>query len=178
MLKSTIMVSLVLYFFVTYIHGNPISIHENSSSPTTIFIKPKANVMRRLNPLKLFFTVAYTPTQEPPYSIEWNLSLLKTMLLESNHVSNDDKELFLMKFSNIENDYADWSFEKHDELERFTEKYFNLYKSPDLFLPFRDCSALTYALTEEMLNDLQLNVNDEKRSKIRAKAVQRLCDSE
>ncbi|CAF4510474.1 unnamed protein product [Rotaria sp. Silwood2] len=178
MLKSTIIISFILFIFFSYIDGNPHNIHENSPSSTTIFIKPKRNIMRHLNPLKLFFTVAYTPTQDPHYSIEWNLSLLKTMLLESKHVSNDDKALFLTKFSNIDNDYANWSLEKHNELERFTEKYFNIYNSPNSFLPFIDCHALTYAITDEMLNDLPLSITDEKRSKIRAKAGVGSCDPE
>ncbi|CAF3411823.1 unnamed protein product [Rotaria sp. Silwood2] len=166
MLKSTIIISFILFIFFSYIDGNPHNIHENSPSSTTIFIKPKRNIMRHLNPLKLFFTVAYTPTQDPHYSIEWNLSLLKTMLLESKHVSNDDKALFLTKFSNIGNDYANWSLEKHNELERFTEKYFNIYNSPNSFLPFIDCHALTYAITDEMLNDLPLSITDEKLAKV------------
>jgi hypothetical protein len=100
------------------------------------------------------------------------------MLLESTKVSDDDKTLFLMKFSNIENDYPQWTQEQHDQLERFTEKYFNLFKSPESFLPFIDCPALTYAITDEMLSDLHVKIDEEKRSKVRAKAVERLCDSE
>lgn len=178
MLKSTTIVFSILFSLVTFIYGSPHKIHESQSSSSVTFIKPKANVMRRLNPLKLLFTVVHTPDQEPHYSVEWNLSLLKTMLLESPHVSNDDKQLFIMKFSNADNDYANWSAEQHDQLERFTENYFNIYKSPESFLPFIDCQALTYAITDEMLNDLQPAINDEKRSKVRAKAVERLCDSE
>jgi hypothetical protein len=161
----------LLFFLVTLIYGNP-------TIPTVTFIKPNANTMRRLNPLKLFFTVVHKPAQQPDYSIEWNLSFLRTMLLESTHVSDDDKTLFLMKFSNIENDYPEWTQEQHDQLERFTEKYFNLFKSPDLFLPFIDCPALTYAITDEWLNDLHPKIDEEKRSLVRAKAVQHLCESE
>lgn len=100
------------------------------------------------------------------------------MFMESSHVSDEDKALFMMEFANTENDYADWSDEKRERLERLTEKYFNLYKSPDTFLPFVDCSALTYALTDEMINDIQPNVDERKRAEIRAKAVGRLCDME
>jgi len=178
MLKSVIIIPSLLFFLVILIHGNPHYNNEQSSSPMVTFIKPNTNKMRRINPLKLFFTVVHTPTKSPHYSIEWNLPFLKTMLLESTHVSDDDKASFLMKFSNIINDYGDWSEEQHDELERFTEKYFNLYQSPNSFLPFLDCPALTYAITDEMLNDLHPSIDEEKRSKIRAKAVERLCDSE
>ncbi|CAF3141376.1 unnamed protein product [Rotaria socialis] len=178
MLKPTIIISSIILMLATYIHGNPRNLPENSLSSMVTFIKPAASAMRRLNPLKLFFTVAHTPTQSPHYSVEWNFPLLKTMFLESKHVSNDDKELFRMKFGNADSDYVNWSPEKHDELERFTEKYLNVYKSPDSFLPFLDCQALTYAMTDEMLHDLQPIMSDEKRSKVRAKAVERLCDSE
>jgi len=178
MLKSVIIIPSLLFFLVVSIHGNPLNLDEQSSSSKVTFIKPNASIMRRLNPLKLFFTVVYKPAQSPHYSIEWNLPFLKTMLLESTQVSDDDKALFLMKFSNTENDYAEWSEEQHDQLERFTEKYFNLFKSPNTFLPFIDCPALTYAITDEMLNDFQPNIDEQKRSKIRAKAVERLCDSE
>lgn len=178
MVTSMIIIQFLLICFITLNHGKPHKYDEQSSSPTVEFLKPKANIMRRLNPLKLLFTVAYVPQQNPPYSIEWNLPLLKTMLLESSYVSDEDKALFIMEFSNQLNDYADWSEEKHNQLERFTEKYFNLYKSPDTFLPFIDCSALTYALTDEMINDLQPNIDERKRAEIRAKAVGRLCDSD
>ena len=190
MLKPTLILSFLLAFLVTLNHGNPHKLPENSpsssssslssssSAAATLFLKPKANIMRRLNPLKLLFTVAYVPDRDPQYSVEWNLALLKTMFMESAHVTDEDKALFMMEFSNPENDYADWSAEKHDQLERLTERYFNLYKSPETFLPFIDCSALTYALTDEMINDLQPNVDDRKRAEIRAKAVGRLCDME
>jgi hypothetical protein len=174
MLKSVT----IILFLVILIHGNPVHLHQQSSTPLVTFIKPNGSTMRRLNPLKLFFTVAHRPAQSPHYSIEWNLSFLRTMLLESTKVSDDDKTLFLMKFSNIENDYPQWTQEQHDQLERFTEKYFNLFKSPESFLPFIDCPALTYAITDEMLSDLHVKIDEEKRSKVRAKAVERLCDSE
>jgi hypothetical protein len=176
MLKSVIIIPSLLFFLVILIHGNPHYNNEQSSSPMVTFIKPNTNKMRRINPLKLFFTVVHKPTQSPHYSIEWNLPFLKTMLLESTHVNDDDKTLFLMKFSNIEGDYPEWSEEQHDQLERFTEKFFNLYQSPDSFLPFIDCPALTYAITDEMLNGLHPLIDEEKRSKVRAKAVERLCD--
>ena len=178
MIKSVIIIPSLLFFFVVSIYGNPTNPNEQSSSPKVKFIKTNPTTMRRINPLKLFFSVVYKPTQTPNYSVEWNLPFLRTMLLESTHVSDDDKTLFLMKFSNIENDYPEWSEEHHDQLERFTEKYFNLFKSPDSFLPFIDCPALTYAITDEMLNAVHANINEEKRSKVRAKAVERLCDSE
>jgi hypothetical protein len=178
MLKSIIIIQFFLIFFVTFNNGKPHNLDEQSSSSTAIFLKPKANIMRRLNPLKLLFSVAYVPEQTPHYSVEWNFPLLKTMLLESSYVSDEDKALFIMEFSNQLNDYADWSEEKHNQLERFTEKYFNLYKSSDAFLPLIDCSALTYALTDEMINDLQPNIDERKRADIRAKAVGRLCDAE
>ena len=171
------MISSILFVFVTFIYGKSNHLQEDLSSSKVEFIKPKTNIMRRLNPLKLFFTVVHTPHQYPYYLIEWNLPFLQTMLLESTYVSDDDKALF-MKFSNAENDYAKWSPEQHDQLERFTEKYFNLYKSPNLFLPFLDCSALTYAITDEMLNDARPYINDKIRSKIRAIAVERLCNIE
>lgn len=161
---------LLVLSLITIIFGYPLS--------DVTFIKPNISTMRRLNPLKLFFTVVYNPNKTPQYSIEWNLSFLKTMILESTFVNDDDKTLFLMKFSNIENDYPRWSQEHHDQLERFTEKYFNVYQSPDTFLPFLDCPALTYAVTDEMLNDLNQKIDEEKRSKVRAKAVEHLCDIE
>jgi hypothetical protein len=122
--------------------------------------------------------VVYVPKREQPYSIEWNLPLLKTMLLESSYVTDEDKALFVTEFSNHLTDYADWSTEKQYQLERFTEKYFNIYKAPNTFLPFMDCPALTYALTDEMINDLQPNIDQRRRAEIRAKAVRRLCESE
>jgi len=178
MLKSVIIIPSILFVLVMLIHGNSLHSHGQLPSPAVTFIKPNASLLRRVNPLKLFFTVVHTPEQTPHYSIEWNLPFLKNILLESTHVSDDDKTLFLMKFSNIENDYAEWTPERHDELERFTEKYLNLYKSSDSFLPFIDCPALTYAIMDEILDGLQPNIDEEKRSKIRAKAVERLCDSE
>jgi hypothetical protein len=179
MLKSVLIISLLLLSLVILsIHGNPIHLHDQTSSSAVTFLKSDPSTIRRINPLKLFFTVVHNPTRTPNYSIEWNLPFLRTMILESTQVSDDDKTLFLMKFSNIENDYAEWSEEQHYQLERFTEKYFNLYTSPDSFLPFLDCPALTYAITDEMLNALQPNTDEEKRSKVRAKAVQRLCNSE
>jgi hypothetical protein len=178
MRKSMIIIQFLLIFFITLNNGKPHHLNEQSSSPTAIFFKPKANIMRRLNPLKLLFTVAYVPQQSPHYSVEWNFPLLKTMLLESSHVSDEDKALFITQFINQLNDYADWSEEKHNQLERFTEKYFDVYKSADAFLPFVDCSALTYALTDEMINDLQPNADEHKRAQIRTKAVERLCDSD
>src|SRR5271163_3455196 len=140
MLKSILIISLLLLSLVILsIHGNPIHHHDHiSSSSSVTFLKSDPSKIRRINPLKLFFTVVHNPTQTPSYSIEWNLPFLKTMLLESTQVSDDDKTLFLMKFSNIENDYAEWSEEQRNQLERFTEKYFNLYTSPDSYLPFLD----------------------------------------
>ena len=170
MVKPIILISSILFFLITLIHGNPHQFHEQLPSPPATFIKPKASMIRRLNPLKLLFTVAHTPEQNPHYSVEWNLPFLKTMLLESTHVSDDDKTLFLIKFSNVKNDYAKWSEEQHDELERFTEKYFNVYQSPESFLPFLDCPALTYAITDEMLNNLQPKIDEEKTFKSSSKS--------
>jgi len=179
MLKSALIISLLLLSLVILsIHGNPIQLHDQTSSSAVTFLKSDPSTIRRINPLKLFFTVVHNPTRTPNYSIEWNLPFLRTMILESTQVSDDDKTLFLLKFNNAENDYADWSQEEHDQLERFTEKYFNLFKSPDSFLPFLDCRALTYAITDEMINDLHPHIDEQKRSKIRAKAVERLCDTE
>ena len=177
MLKPTLIIQLLLISFVTLNMGKSLNSDEQSTSSTAMFLKPKANIMRRLNPLKLLFTVAYIPEKSPSYSIEWNIPLLKTMFLESSYVSDEDKTLFLLEFNDQLDDYADWSAEKHDQLERFTEKYFNIYKSPDNFLPFVDCSALTYALTDEMINDLQPNIAERKRAEIRSKAIDRLCQS-
>ncbi|CAF2460374.1 unnamed protein product [Rotaria sp. Silwood2] len=176
MFKTIIIIQYMLIFLVKLNHGKSHQIEESSSSPTAIFIKPKANVMRHLNPLKLLFAVAHIP-QSSSYSIEWNLPLLKTMLLESSYVTDEDKVYFITEFINHADDYANWSDEKRYELERFTEKYFNIYKSPDMFLPFVDCPALTYGLMDEMINDLQPNLDDHKRAGIRAKAVGRLCES-
>lgn len=173
-----IIIQFLLICFVTLNNGKPHNLDEQSSSQSVKFLKPKANIMRRLNPLKLLFTVAYVPEKHPQYSVEWNIPLLNTMLLESSYVSDEDKALFVMEFSDQLNDYADWSEEKHNQLERFTEKYFNIYKSPDTFLPFIDCSALTSALTDEMINDLQPNIDERKRVEIRAKAAARLCESD
>ena len=134
--------------------------------------------MRRLNPLKLLFTVAHVPGRDPAYSVEWNLAVLKTMLLESSHVTDEDKALFMLEFGQHVNDYADWSADKHDQLERFTEKYFSLYKSPDTFLPFVDCAALTYALTDEVINDLYPHADEGKRNEARERSASHLCGAE
>lgn len=172
-------ITFFLAFLITLNQVSPYESGENSSLTSTVtFLKPKVNAMRRLNPLKVLFTVAHVPNRQPEYSVEWNLDVLKTMLLESNFVSDEDKALFIRKFSNHLNDYADWSAEKHYELERFTEKYFNLYKSPDKFLPFLDCRALSYALMDEMINDAQPNIDEKLRAGIRASAAERLCDVE
>jgi hypothetical protein len=178
MLKSPIFVGLLLILLVALIHGKPQAANEHSTSANAIFLNPKANIMRRLNPLKLLFTVAYVPQQNPQYSVEWNLPLLKTMLLESSYVSDEDKASFITEFSEQLSDYANWSSDKHYQLERFTEKYFNVYRAPDTFLPFVDCPALTYALTDEMINDLQPNIDQRKRAEVRARAVDRLCESQ
>lgn len=173
-----LIIEFLLFFFVTLNMSKSLNSDEHSvSSPTAVFLKPKATIMRRLNPLKLLFTVAHIPGKSSSYSIEWNIPLLKTMLLESSYVTDEDKALFLMEFNDQLDDYADWSTEKHEQLERFTEKYFNIFKSPETFLPFLDCSALTYALTDEMINDLQPNITERKRAEIRSKAVDRLCQS-
>lgn len=177
MFKPTILISSLLLIFVTYANGNPHTLTDDSSAQTVTFIKPKASVMRRLNPLKIFFTVAHTPSKTPHYSVEWNFRLLKTMFLESKNVSDVDKMLYVMKFGNAENDFANWSPEEQGEFERFTEKYLNIYKPSESFLPFVDCHAVTYALTDEMIYDLQPNISDEKRSILRGKAVERLCES-
>lgn len=134
--------------------------------------------MRRLNPLKLLFSVAHTPNSDRPYSVEWNFPVLKTMLLESTHVTDEDKALFISEFGNFANDYDEWSQEKHDQLERFTEKFLNPYRSVENFLPLADCQAFTYALTDEMLSDLQPGVSEHKRAEIRAKTVKRLCEED
>ncbi|CAF0735757.1 unnamed protein product [Rotaria sordida] len=175
MFKTIIIIQYILIFLVKLNHGRSHKIEESSSSPAAIFIKPKANVMRQVNPLKLLFTVVHIP-HSSRYSIEWNLPFLKTMLLESSYVTDEDKAYFITKFIKHLNDYANWSEEKHYELERFTEKYFNIYKSPDMFLPFIDCPALTYGLMDEMINELQPNVDEHKRAAMRAKAVERLCE--
>jgi len=177
MTKSMIIIELLLICYITLNSGKPHNLDEQTTTRTVTFIKPKANIMRRLNPLKLLFTVAHVPHSDQPYSVEWNFPLLQTMLLESSYVSDEDKITFVSEFVNQLNKYAEWSDEKRNELERFTENYFNLYKSPDTFLPFIDCSALTYALTDEMINDLQPHASEQKRAEIRAKAVSRLCDS-
>ncbi|CAF2134831.1 unnamed protein product [Rotaria magnacalcarata] len=166
----------ILIFLVTLNSGKPQETEDAASSPTAIFIKPKAIIMRRLNPLKLLFNVAHIP-ETSSYSVEWNFPLLKTILLESSYVTDEDKTLFIKEFINQVNDYANWSNEKHYELERFTEKYFNIYKSPDEFLPFNDCSALTYGLMNEMINDLQPNISERKRTEILERAAGRLCNS-
>ncbi|CAF3178536.1 unnamed protein product [Rotaria socialis] len=176
MFKSMIIFQYMLIFLVTLNSGEPHEIEDASSSPTAVFIKPKANIMRRLNPLKLLFNVAHI-LETSTYSVEWNFPLLKTMLLESSYVSDEDKALFIKEFVNQVNDYANWSNEKRYELERFTEKYFNIYKSSDEFLPFNDCSALTHGLMDEMINDLQPNISERKRTEIRERAAERLCNS-
>lgn len=165
----------MLIFLVTLNVGTSQHIEEVSST-TAVFIKPKANVMRRLNPLKLLFSVAYIP-KTSSYSVEWNFPLLKTMLLESSYVTDEDKADFITEFSSHLDEYADWSEEKRTQLERFTEKYFNIYKSPDMFLPFLDCPVLSYALMDEMINDLRPNLDERKRAEIREKAASRLCNS-
>ena len=164
-----------MIFFVSVNRGRSHQTEKLSSYRTAVFIKPKASISRRLNPLKVLFTVAYIP-KHSHYSVEWNLPLLKTMLLESSYVTDEDKAFFIEEFIDHLNDYADWSEEKHDQLERFTEKYFNLYKSPDSFLPFNDCPALTYALMDEMINNMQPDLDELKRVKLHAKAVEHLCN--
>lgn len=175
MIKSAFLLSLpLLSLIITFIHGNPFQQHSSVT-----FLKPSPQHIRRINPMKFFFTVVHNPDQTPAYFLEWNLPFLKTMLLESTQVSDEDKIIFQMKFANRQDQYADWSTEDRDQLERFTEKYFNLYSSPDTFLPFLDCSALTYAITDEMLKVLHpTNLDEEKRSKARTRAVQRLCNSD
>ena len=175
MLKAVLLVSVVLFVFSLRIDADASRSPETSSAT---FLKPKANVMRRLNPLKLLFSVVHTPNRTPPYAVEWNFSFLKTMLTESSDVSEEDKQYFLENFGRAESEYARWTAEEHEALERFTEKYFNLYQSPDAFLPFRDCAALTYAITDEMLHDLQPNIPSHKRGQIRSRATQRLCDAD
>lgn len=176
MLKSLIIIQFMLICVVRQNHGKLEELEEPSSTPTVDFIKPKPNIMRRLNPLKVLFTVAHIP-ETSSYSVEWNLPLLKTMLLESEHVTDEDKALFITQFSDQIDDYANWSEEKRYALERFTEKYFNLYKSPDVFLPFIDCTALTYALMDEMISGFRIAVDEQKRAKFRSQAVERLCNS-
>lgn len=175
---SVIILLFVFVFSNSYVQAKPFRRHETVTPSFATFLKPKASIIRRINPLKLFFTVVHTPNEEPAYKIEWNLPFLKTMFLESKHVTDVDKRLFLEKFMNKEKDYSQWTQEEHDELERFTEKYLNLYESADSFLPFLDCAALTYAITDELLNDLQPHVNEDKRAKVRAKSVERLCNFE
>lgn len=178
MLKSALLIELSLIMLIAVAHGKPRAPDAPSTSANAIFLASKANTMRHLNPLKLLFTVAYVPDRNPQYSVEWNLPLLKTMLLESAFVADDDKVKFISEFSEQLGDYANWSDEKRYQLERFTEKYFNIYKAPDTFLPFADCTALTYALSDEMINDLQPNIEPRKRAEIRARAVARLCESQ
>ena len=174
MLKPIRFISvLLLSLVITFIHGN--SLYPPSSAT---ILQPTPQQIRRMNPMKFFFTVIHNPSQTPAYSLEWNLPFLKTFLLESAYVSNEDKILFLTQFAHRANDYSDWSDEERYQLERLTERYFNLYTSPDSFLPFLDCQALTYAITDEMLSVLQPNTNNEKRLRARTKAVQRLCNSE
>ncbi|UJR37252.1 hypothetical protein I4U23_029961 [Adineta vaga] len=177
MLKTMISIEILFIMCVTLTYGKPSILDDQSISSNAIFLKPKANIMRRLNPLKLFFTVAYVPERNPQYSVEWNFPLLQTMLLESSFVTDEDKASFLTEFSEQLSDYANWSDEKHNQLERFTEKYFNLYKTPDTFLPFVDCTALTYALTDEMINDIHPTIDQQKRAEVRNRAVARLCDA-
>ncbi|CAF0994275.1 unnamed protein product [Adineta ricciae] len=172
-----ILIQFLLTSFVVLIDGKPSILDDQVTSSNAMFLKPKASIMRHLNPLKLLFTVAYVPDRNPQYSIEWNLPLLKTMLLESSFVTDEDKALFINDFSEQLSDYANWSDEKHYDLERFTEKYFNIYKSPDTFLPLVDCPALTHALTDAMIDDLQPNIEQSKRAAIRARAVERLCNA-
>lgn len=176
MFKSMIMLQCVLIFLVTLSHGKPHRVEDSSSSPTAVFIKPSASVMRRLNPLKLLFTVAYVP-QNSSYSIEWNFPLLESMLIQSAFVPEEDTTFFIKEFSSRVDDYANWSEDKHHQLERFTEKYFSIYKSPKEFLPLRDCPSLTHSLMDEMINDLQPNLDERKRNEIRSKAAKRLCNS-
>ncbi|CAF1272599.1 unnamed protein product [Didymodactylos carnosus] len=143
------------------------------SYSSDIFIKPKVQTMRRLNPLKLLFVVVYSKLNQQ-YEVEWNLNILKTIIMESEYVTDDDRKYFMDNFSTANTDYQQWSPDKHDQLERFTEKYFNPYKSADLFLPFQDCQTFTYALTDEMLNELG-HKDTVKRYHIRQKAAERLC---
>jgi hypothetical protein len=169
---------IILLSLTVSIDGNQASASQTTVSSLATFIKPNANIMRRLNPLKLLFNVVYQPAQTPSYSVEWNFSFLKTILLESTHVTDEDKQYFVETVADIEHNYGRWSVEQHEKFERFTEKYFNLYKSPASFLPMQDCSSFTFAVMDEILNDLQPNINQDKRSQVRAKAVERLCNVE
>ncbi|CAF0905270.1 unnamed protein product [Didymodactylos carnosus] len=147
---------------------------HSPTSSSDIFIKPKPQLMRRLNPLKLMFVVAYSKLNKQ-YEVEWNLDVLKTIISESEQVTEDDKKYFMDNFSTANTDYQEWSSDKHDQLERFTEKYFNPYKSADFFLPFQDCKTFTYALTDEMLTEFG-QMDEIKRSRVRQKAAKTLCD--
>lgn len=164
---------------LTYVIGlNGATSMENLDQPSVTYFKPKANVMRRLNALKLLFTVACVRDHQPYCSVEWNLPVLEKIIEKSSIVNDEDKSYFEKEFADYELDYPMWSQEKHDKLERFTEKYFNLYQSVDSFLPFLDCKALTYALTDEMINDMHQTLGAAKREEIRARAAKRLCDQE
>lgn len=131
--------------------------------------------MRYINPLKLFFNAVYMPDSTPSCSLEWNFDFLKSFILESSHVSESDKQFFLEHYSPLNPPYEEWTWNQHDQLERFTEKYFDLYKSPEQFLPFQDCPALSSAIVDQMLDDLQPNIPHRKRQLIRKHAAHRLC---
>lgn len=141
------------------------------------FIKTKPAEMRHVNPLKLFFNVVYASDPVPSCSLEWNFSFLKSILLESAVVPLADKQFFLDHYSPLNPPYDKWTANDRDRLERFTEKYFDIYKSPQDFLPFRDCPALSYAIVDQMLNELQANLPERRRQLIRQRAAERLCVS-
>ena len=71
MFKSMIIIQTILILLLLITHGYSNEPHKSVSYQAATFIKPRANIMRRLNPLKLLFTVAHVP-QEFHYSIEWN----------------------------------------------------------------------------------------------------------
>lgn len=165
MFKSFLILAL-LFLLLTTCHGH---------SQNFTFIKTKASEMRNINPLKLFFNVVYAPDPIPSCHLEWNFSFLKTLLLESSLVSSEDKQFFLDHYNPFNPPYDKWTPTDHEELERFTEKYLDIYKSPEDFLPFRDCPALSYAIVDQMLNELQPKLPDRRRQLIRQRTAERLC---
>ena len=167
MSKSFVIIPFFLIIVVLTIDANQIEM-----------IKPTKNAKYPLNPLKLFFMIVHKPGESPAYSIEWNFSFIENLFLKNEFVTNEDKKYYLENFFNAEQNYKNWNSADQNRFERFMEKYFDVYKSSKSFLPLQDCSALTSAIIDEMLNEKNPLIDERLRSNARAKAITSLCSSE
>lgn len=165
-------------FFTSFVLINANPFENNGQSTSVEFLQSKTSEMRRVNPLKLFFTVVFDPKASPSYKVEWNFPLIKTILIKSQFVSDQDKIDFLVNFDDALTNYGNWTDEKHLQFERFTEKFFNLYKPMENFLPVRDCPSLTFGIMNQILSDLKDNVRQHYRAMAIEKAIESLCVEE